>query len=233
MVGSERTIFAVTAQWGNKFRANQLLAQPIMPRNFVQQAFHAWIKQNRNKFHHAPVQLHYIRDWVEFNFSDVIHEISAVINQHGCNIAFTYHNEVWDFLVCFEVSIERDNDGYYCSQCLAQYGGVVEKHFTTKGELLEAHVFEPLLKWSNERLSRDILAQINQAANGGCTWVKLVSKEKMERKLIAESGILREVFFSDCENELCVMNVIQRRKRNSAEKYYYSLENVASRWLGW
>lgn len=160
-----------------------------MPKDFVQKAFHIWISQNQNRFRHPPTQIRYIQGHVEFLFSGIIHEISAVINKYGCNVAFTYQNKVWDFLICFDVSVERDAEGYYCGQCI-----VMDERFHSRADLLADHVFEPLLEWANERLNDNVLAQICQLENGGGTWVNLVSKEQMESGLNDEHSSVREVF---------------------------------------
>lgn len=131
-----------------------------MPLNFVQQAFGLWLEENRKRFDHPPTQIRYVGKCVRFYFTDVIREISVMINKHGCNIAFTYQNELWDFLVCFDVSVERDTDGYYCGQCVQENDLNIAKRFNDRAELLEDHVFEPLLKWSNERLRGNVFAQI-------------------------------------------------------------------------
>lgn len=145
-----------------------------MPKNFVQQAFHTWIKKNRKRFRHPPTQICYVQGGVRFFFSDVTHEISAVINKFGCNVAFTYQNEVWDLLVCFDVTVERDNGGYYCSQCLAGENDTLEERFSSRMDLLVDHVFEPLLEWSNERLAKDVIALLHQTENGS-TWVEILT----------------------------------------------------------
>jgi len=203
-----------------------------MPKNFVQQAFRIWNKQNRNRFNHPPTQIRYIQGEVRFFFTDVIHNISVVMNNCGCNVAFTYQNEVWDLLICFDVTVESDSDGYYCGQCIAREGGKIKGRHLSRMDLLACHVFESLLIWSNEKLNKDTLAQICQTKNGGSSWVNLVLKEQVQRKLINESGFFREIFSSNCKNEVCVMNVIEGRKLRMPKDYYYSIENICSRWLG-
>jgi hypothetical protein len=179
-----------------------------MPKNFVQQSFYTWFKHNQNRFRHPPTQVRYIRGYVEFFFSDVIHEISAVINKYGCNVAFTYQSEVWDFLICFDVSVERDTEGYFCGQCIVEEGSSIKKRFHSRAALLAEHVFEPLLVWSNERLSKDVFAQINQMKGGGSTWVNLLSTEQIERASIEKSVRVQDTSPPSREDGVCVVRCV-------------------------
>lgn len=134
-----------------------------------------------------------------------------MINKYGCNIAFTYQNEVWDFLVCFDVTVERDIDGYYCGQCIAGDSDSIER-FLSRAGLLVDHVFEPLLEWSNERLGKDVFAQISP--NGGCTAVVLISRDQMKQELIEKSVSDHETFSSSSNDGYCFMKVIQKSEMN-------------------
>lgn len=171
-----------------------------MPKNFVQQAFHTWLEQNRSRFTHPPTQVRFIRGCVEFYFSGVSHAIAACIyklkgsnNYCGCSIAYTFQNEMWDLIFDNDVSIERDADGYYCGLCIAGDGNSIkemEKRFSSRLDLLVDHVFEPMLEWCNGKLHADVCALVCGSRDEGMTWVTLASKQAMsEGKVEAEHSV--------------------------------------------
>ena len=173
-----------------------------MPSNFVQREFRVWLERNRSRFEHPPAQIRYIRGEVTFSFTGIIPEISASINKYGCDILFTYQNEVWDLLECFDVLIAHDKQGYYCAECIMSEGSLLDKLFDSRADLMCDHVFEPLLKWSNSKLGAGVVAQLNQAT--GATWVELISKENFESLDMLDSGE-----FSNGYPALNQMTVIQ------------------------
>lgn len=94
----------------------------------------------------------------------------------------SYQNEFWDLLLDFEIKIEKNSKGYYCSLCETR------KYHDSKNSLIYHHSLRPLSDWLVENIRLDKYLCFYEL--DGAPWAKILSyadldkdKEKPHRKI--------------------------------------------------
>lgn len=159
-----------------------------MPRNFVRKNFDHWMRNNRHRFKHPPYVTKKWKNGFSFQFAGAAPQLIGHISKFGFfTINVIYKRMHWDIIMEFDVFSCRNSKGqYYCSECVDAYErGLYNKQpllYSSKQELWSDHCFEPLLKWTKEKL---------QSSNR----LHLISGEGYTHVLIKKRGDIKK---SDC-----------------------------------
>jgi hypothetical protein len=112
--------------------------------------FHDWLDGNRSRFAH-PVELQKKPgQWGKYSFAGIHPAISGSLTESGLNVSAEYQGECWDLLFDVDAYPKKVPEGYVCRECLPGY----QKLFVSRSDLWADHLFERLLNWVNEELSR-------------------------------------------------------------------------------
>ena len=122
-----------------------------MPKNFVRCTYDAWIREHARRFRYPPWIAESRKNGFELRFVGLAPQLSFQIHQRQGSAELMIHDErgvYWDIIGDFDVTEVRTPDGLYrCKWC--QDGAC----YPSRAALWEAHVFEPLLDWVNQRTS--------------------------------------------------------------------------------
>ena len=120
-----------------------------MPKNFVRRTYDAWIREHARRFRYPPWIVESRKNGFELRFVGLAPQLSFQIRQRSGTAELMIHDErgvYWDIVGDFDLGEVRTPDGLYrCEWC--QDGAC----YPSRAALWEAHVFEPLLDWVNQR----------------------------------------------------------------------------------
>ena len=120
-----------------------------MPKTFVRRTYDAWIRKHAGRIQYPPWIVESRKNGFELRFGGLVPQLSFQIRQRWGSAELMIHDErgvYWDIVADFDVTEVRTPDGLYrCKWC--QDG----PRYPSRAALWEAHVFEPLLDWVNQR----------------------------------------------------------------------------------
>lgn len=122
-----------------------------MPKNFVRRTYDAWIHSHAQRFRYPPWIAESRKHGFTLRFRGLAPQLTFQVRQRrswgSAELMIHDTNGVyWDIIGDFDLSEVRTADGRYrCDWC---QGGA---DYPSRAALWEAHVFEPLLDWINQR----------------------------------------------------------------------------------
>jgi len=149
--------------------------------------FEEWLNKNKERFNYPPIITKIRKDYFHFRFDHVTPKIHGSFNKIGfATIGIDHQEECWDLVMEFDCFPEKSDVGkYYCKECksyLEEQGKYDEvKYFSSEDELLEDHVYEPLIKWANKYLTPEHKICIGGNKNS-MTWANILKDDKIDTK---------------------------------------------------
>ena len=122
-----------------------------MPKNFVRRTYEAWIREHARRFRYPPRIQESRKQGFTLGFLGLAPELTFQVRQRRSwgraeLMIHDAHGVYWDILDDFDLVEARTPDGRYrcdlCAGCAC---------YPSRAALWEAHVFEPLLDWINQR----------------------------------------------------------------------------------
>jgi hypothetical protein len=158
-----------------------------LPRPRIQRAFVRWFNQNHTRFE-VPIRLTKITaKGVELIFQDYPDCLSIWLSGDELAVHVNWQGHWWDMIIDLDVWIYHTPDGYKC-RCCWDHSGESASIFPSREALWQDHLFDPFLKWVNEKLAPARWLQISGTGNRGSTWAQLIRDEseldKPDRALI-------------------------------------------------
>lgn len=139
--------------------------------HFIYVNFILWLQRNEGRFLVKP----YIRRIYKESFAvglNNVENISIHFDLSGfVTIPVFFKSECFDILTDFDISEEREGNKYFCGQCGSR------RYFSSRDELWENHVYEPLLEWVNENIKSGNYLCIYDFE--GSTTAKIVKSEDL------------------------------------------------------
>ncbi|MDP2805775.1 MAG: hypothetical protein Q8O24_07510 [Gallionellaceae bacterium] len=160
----------------------------------IQRAFVRWFNENRTRFE-VPIRLTRITaNGVELRFQNYPDCLSVRLSSKELNVHVKWQGQWWDMLISLDAWVFHTPGGYKCNCCWddSEEPATI---FPSREALWQDHLFDPFLKWVNEKLAPARWLQISGAGDGGCTWAQLIRDEseldKPDRTLILLQGLKR------------------------------------------
>lgn len=145
-----------------------------LPRPRIQRAFVCWLRENHNSFK-VPVRVAKISaKLMELHFPGQPDCLSACLSPDEINVYVTWQGEYWDSLTRFEAFPFRTAEGWKCGQCVYENGDSAGL-FPSRKALWQDHLFEPFLRWVNEKLAAAHWLRVS--CTEGATWAELIRDE--------------------------------------------------------
>ncbi|MCC7225624.1 MAG: hypothetical protein IT507_02915 [Burkholderiaceae bacterium] len=122
-----------------------------MPKNFVRRTYEAWIRKHAWRFRYPPWIKESRRHGFTVRFLGLAPELTFQVRQRRSwgraeIMIHDAHGVYWDILDDFDLVELRIPDGRYCCDLCEGCAS-----YPSRAALWEAHVFEPLLDWVNQR----------------------------------------------------------------------------------
>ena len=140
------------------------------PRPKIQRSFVRWFKENRHRFN-VQIQITEISGKrVELRFPQYPDVLSVWLLRWDLNVSVDWQGKNWDMLISLAAVPVATASGYRCALC--------ENTCTTwptRDALWQDELFEPFLKWVNERLAPATWLRLYGTKGG--TWAKLGNHE--------------------------------------------------------
>jgi hypothetical protein len=142
---------------------DKMFAYPDLKVPAVHRAFVQWLETARPRLK-IPVEVRgQTKRRIKLAFVGINSAIGASLTAQELNVFVEWEGRVWDFLRCFDLWPRLVAGGYICEHCRPEERTV----FPTIEHLWRDHLFEPLLKWVNERLAvSDSVCLIGSPSSG-------------------------------------------------------------------
>lgn len=122
------------------------------PRPQIQRAFLSWLNENQTHFG-LPIRITKITaKAVELRFLNYPECLSVWLTGNELGVHVEWQEDYWDCLIDLDVSPIHTLDGYQCKHCATDNAEEVIV-FSSLEALWKDHLFEPFLKWVNEKLA--------------------------------------------------------------------------------
>jgi len=144
----------------------------------IQRAFESWFKKNGTRFA-VPLRVTKIEGkGMELRFDNYPDCLSVWLSSNELAVHINWQGEWWDMIIDLDVWPCDARGGYKCKDCLVEPGesAVI---FPTREALWQDHLFDPFLKWVNEKLAPARWLQISCTNDSGARWTKLI-RDKSE-----------------------------------------------------
>lgn len=130
--------------------------------SIVQRSFLEWVSESAPRFA-VPIAVKESSDRsLDLEFVGCP-ALSATLTSSEIIISVEWHGECWDILLSFDVSPQRTENGYICRHCAVERRAT----FPDLDALWRDHLFDPLLRWVNEKLAiADALGLYGSPARG-------------------------------------------------------------------
>lgn len=147
-----------------------------LPRPRIQRAFVSWLNEKQHCFR-VPVHISKITaKGIELRFKNYPDCLSVWLTSNELGVHVEWQGVYWDCLVDLDASPFHALGGYQCERCVHQ-DEAQAMIFLSRVALWSDHLFEPFLKWVNERLTPARWLSISQMRNEGATWAELIEDE--------------------------------------------------------
>lgn len=129
------------------------MKRPAIKYSFIYNYSKIWLKENQHRFSRRPYVKNFKRDSFTMAFKE-IQNLSITFNKSGIINVWCWSDKKWtifnaDILTDFDITERKNDQGYYCDGCDPS------TFYKTRQMLWDNKVFEPLLKWANEKLLPD------------------------------------------------------------------------------
>lgn len=114
------------------------------------------------------------RDAIEISFLFGGEAIQGYAHPCGISIAAMKGGECWDFLFDEDVVTGKDAEGWFCKACPAED----RPYFPSIETLWEAHLFEPLRRWVDEKLRPAAVLEFHEISGGTSARLMPTAKAK-------------------------------------------------------
>lgn len=114
------------------------------------------------------------RDAVEIGFLIGGSALHGYTHTAGISIAAMMGDECWDFLFDEDVVPGSDAEGWFCTACPAED----RPYFPSIETLWEAHLFEPLRRWVDEKLRPAAVLEFHEIHGGTSARLMPTAKAK-------------------------------------------------------
>ena len=139
----------------------------MKPRPKLQRVFVHWLAENRRHFR-VPVHIESITyRGIRLRFEAPFACLTASLRGSDFSVIAEVDGEYWDMLLSLDAFPIRANGRYKCSLCEEPC-----QLWPSRRALWIDHLFEPFLKWVNERLGYASGVDIGKTT-GGSTWAEL------------------------------------------------------------
>lgn len=145
-----------------------------LPRPRIQRAFVCWFRENRGRFKTSVRVAKISARLVELHFPGHPACLSACLSPDELNVYVTWQGECWDLLCSLEASPFHTAEGWKCRQCVFEHGDS-GRLFPSRESLWQDHLFEPFLRWVNEKLAPARWLRVSRTQ--GATWAELIRDE--------------------------------------------------------
>lgn len=145
-----------------------------LPRPRIQRAFVCWFRENRGRFKTSVRVAKVSARLVELQFPGQPDCLSASLSPDGLNVYVTWQGECWDLLCSLEASPFHTAEGWKCRQCVIENADSA-RFFPSRESLWQDHLFEPFLRWVNEKLAPARWLRVSRTQ--GATWAELIRDE--------------------------------------------------------
>ena len=132
----------------------------IRPR--FQREFFRWIGERNGEFAIRPHAIKRTDKEVELGFAGLTSCISVQIRPSELSVSVTWDGVFMDYLINFDLMLERGAPGYFCSFC----SQAERDYFRTREEAWREHLFEPFLSWVNSQLASAQWLRIFRSGGG-------------------------------------------------------------------
>jgi len=155
------------------------MKKPIIKYSFIYRHSKAWLKENQYRFSCSPYIKSFRRDSFTLAFKGV-KNISVTFNKSGIIDVWCWTDKKFtlssaDILTDFDIAERKSGLGYYCECCDPT------TFYKNRQMLWDNEVFEPLLKWANEKLLPDNYLCIYQTEDKGGLWAKIKKSSELEQ----------------------------------------------------
>lgn len=147
-----------------------------LPRPRIQRAFVRWLNENQHCFM-VPTRISKINaKGVELYFHNYPECLSVWLTSNELSVHVEWQENYWDCLIDLDASPFHTLGGYQCKRCVHE-GGKQVMVFPSREALWKDHLFEPFLKWVNEKLAPARWLQLSVIGDYGFTWAQLLQDE--------------------------------------------------------
>lgn len=123
-----------------------------LPHDCIQRVFLRWINENRIDFM-VPIRLAGITaKGAKFHFYNFPDCLSVLVSGNNLGVYVNWQGEPWDVLFDTDLYPNQTPDGFKCTLCESDEGESAAL-FPTREALWQDHLFEPFLRWVNEKLA--------------------------------------------------------------------------------
>ncbi len=142
----------------------------------IQRAFMHWFNENHTRFA-IPIRVTKITaKGVELRFQNYPDCLSVVLSSDELAVHVEWLGERWDRIIDLDVWAYHTRGGYKCRCCWDERGESAEI-FPNLEALWQDHLFNPFLKWVNEKLAPARWLRISCTSDRGSTWAKFIRDE--------------------------------------------------------
>jgi hypothetical protein len=146
----------------------------IRPR--IQCAFLAWLDESAPRLKQRIILRRRTDRVICFEFDVGTPLLHCWLDRHEIVIAVGDNDITWDLILVLEAFPERTEAGVVCSQCAHNERRV----FASREDLWRDHLFEPLLRWVNDKLAPAVAIALFEY--DGMTQAKLVTSPEESAK---------------------------------------------------
>ncbi len=147
-----------------------------LPRPRIQRAFVRWFNENYTRFMVSVRLTKITAKGVELHFHNYPDCLLVWLSNNEINVHVEWQGKYWDELIDLNAYPCHAPGGYKCKLCV-QENGESATLFPNRESLWLDHLFEPFLKWVNEKLAPALWLQISYIGDRGATWAQLIRDE--------------------------------------------------------
>lgn len=147
-----------------------------LPRPQIQRAFVSWLNERQSCFRVGIRISKITAKGVELVFKGYPDCLSVWLTRSELGVHVEWQGVYWDCLIDLDASPFHTLGGYQCGRCEHEEG-VSGMIFTSREALWKDHLFEPFLKWVNEKLAPARWLGIFRMSDEGATWAELMREE--------------------------------------------------------
>jgi hypothetical protein len=131
---------------------------------------------------------------IELRFQNYPDCLSVCLSKDELAVHLEWQGEWWDMIIDLDAWPRPTRGGYKCKCCWDERGESAEI-FPSLEALWQDHLFDPFLKWVNEKLAPARWLQICCTADRGARWERLIRDEseldKPDRTLLFLQQMVR------------------------------------------
>jgi len=169
-----------------------------LPNDCIQRSFLRWLNENRTKFIVSFRLTKISSKCVELHINNYPKCLSVYLSASrlgaGLGVYVEWKGQPWDALIDYDTYLNQVLGGFKCDICVHEKGESAVL-FPTRESLWQDHLFDPFLKWINERLATALWLRLSCTGDFGSTWAKLIQNEnkmsELDRKLILMQQLKR------------------------------------------